>query len=86
MLVLTREIGQSVIIEDVRVTVIRFGSDFAELSFAKITGGEAKIVTMSRNESVDACYDVRITFVQGTRAKLRLGFEAPREVHIHRED
>ena len=86
MLVLSRELGESVVIEDVRLTVLRIDSAYAEVSLAKVAGGKPVVLTLPRHEYVQACYDVRIVFIQVNGPKVRLGFDAPREVHISRSE
>ncbi|MAG93929.1 MAG: hypothetical protein CMJ48_09295 [Planctomycetaceae bacterium] len=86
MLLLSREPGQSLIIEDVRLTVIRATSDDVELSLRKIIGGTPSLVTLQRGTPVDACYDVKITYVTLSDNRVRIGIDAPRELSIAREE
>ena len=50
MLVLSRELGDSVIIEDVRVTVVRIGPKYAEVSLVKLAGGKPVELILPRLE------------------------------------
>ncbi len=86
MLVHSREPGQSLLIEDVRLTVIRATPDDVDVSLRKVTGGPPRHVTLRRGTPVDACYDVRITYVTRSDTRVRLGIDAPRELSITREE
>lgn len=86
MLVLSREIGTSIVIEDVRVTLVRVGPEHCEVALEKLAGGRRRIATLPREESVAACYDTRLVFLGMRGAQARLGIDAPRDVHIARQD
>ena len=86
MLVLSREIGESVVIEDVALTVIRTSDEYVEVSLAKISGGRSTIVTLPQHEYVEIGYEVQIVFIATKDSKVRLGFEAPPETRICRQE
>ena len=86
MLVRSREIGESVVIEDVALTVIRTSDEYVEVSLAKISGGRSTIVTLPHQEYVEICYEVQIVFIATKDTKVRLGFEAPSETRICRHE
>jgi len=84
MLVLSRQVGETVVIEDVVVTVIRVAEGYVEASLAKMSGGKATIVTLPQNEYVDICYEARVVYLFAKGPKVRLGFELPRWTAIRR--
>lgn len=84
MLILSREVGESVIIEDVALTLVRFGAKSAEVSFVKLAGGKSVILQLPHHQARDVCYDVQVVFVGAKGTKVRLGFEAPPHVTITR--
>lgn len=86
MLVLSRKIGESVIIEDVALTLARVGDGYVEVSLAKTTGGKMTVLTLPHHERVAICYNVEVIFVEATGEKARFGFEYPPEVTITRQE
>ena len=86
MFVLSREVGQSVVIEDVAVTLVRIGEAYVEVSLVKMAGGKSLVVTLPYQQPKDICYNVQVVFVAVTGMKARLGFEAPPEVAITRRE
>ncbi|MEX1095822.1 MAG: carbon storage regulator [Planctomycetales bacterium] len=86
MLVLSREIGTSIVIEDVRVTLVRVGPEHCEVALEKLAGGTRRIATLPRDESVEVCYGARLVFIGASGTKARLAIDAPREVHVARHE
>ena len=86
MFVLSREIGESVIVEDVALTLVRIGEQYVEVSLVKMTGGKSTVLTLPRHQPVDICYDVQVVFVAAENSKARLGIEYPPEVSITRRE
>ena len=86
MLILSREIGEAVVINDVVVTVVRIDDDYLEISLVKATGGKSRVAVLPRQQSVDICYDAQVVFVGAKGTKARLGFEVPVEVTIQRRE
>lgn len=86
MLILSREIGQSVIIADVTLTLVSVGERYVEIRLAKISGGKSILFTLLPQQYVDICYNVQVVFVAAKGAKARLGFECPPEVAINRAE
>lgn len=86
MLILSREIGQAIVIDDVVVTVIRVGGRSAEVSLQKLTGGKRVVATLLRDEPVDACYNTRLLFIESRGPKVRLGIDAPDGIEIRRQE
>ena len=86
MFVLSREIGESVLIEDVDVRLIRMTPRYAEVSLAKLTGGAPVVVTLPLQKKVHICYDVQAVFVSTKGDMARLGFEYPADISIVRRE
>ena len=84
MLVLSRQVGESVIIEDVTLTLTRVGDGYVEVSLTKVSGGEKTVLTLPHDERVSICYDVEVIFVAAMGTKVRFGFEFPPKVTIIR--
>lgn len=84
MLVLSREIGQAIVIDDVVITVVRVTPEYAEITLQKVTGGKKVIATLPLNEYVDACYNTQIVFITSRGNKARFGVEAPADLPIYR--
>lgn len=86
MLVLSREIGESLVIEDVALTLVTVGGRYAEVSLVKLAGGKTIVVALPYGEYVDICYDARVVLIRAEGTKARLGFEAPEGVLIRRRE
>ena len=87
MLVLSREVGESVLIEDVLGTVVRASSDSIDMSFVKKNGGRNVLVTFRRNQVVEICYNVQAVLIRSDGKSARLGFEYPKnDVHVSRAE
>ncbi|HUG18843.1 MAG TPA: hypothetical protein VMM56_07675 [Planctomycetaceae bacterium] len=86
MLVLSREIGQSIVIEDVLLTLLRIDEEYVEFSLTKLTGGKPKIVTLPHREQIEICYEVQVALIQIKGSRARFGFEYPPEVEITRHE
>jgi sRNA-binding carbon storage regulator CsrA len=86
MLVLSRQIGESVIIDnEVVVTVAVLGREFVELSRSDSTGKTAGIVTVGKEPAILA-RDVLVYFIQSNGEKARLGFKGPPGCRIDRSE
>ena len=85
MFVLSREIGESVAVEDVDVTLVRIGEAYVEVSMAKSTG-RPLVITLPHDQAVDICYNVQMVFISKKGTKAYLGFEAPKEITITRRE
>ena len=85
MLVMSREVGESVVIEDVVMTLARVGDRYAEVSLRKVTGGKKSILTLPHNERKAICYNVEVVFIEVKGEKARFGFEHPTDVTITRQ-
>ncbi len=86
VLVLSREIGQAVLIEDVVVTLVAATAEYAEVSLQKLSGGKTVIATLPKQQCVDACYDTQLVYIEGKGKKVRLGIEAAADLFIQRKE
>ena len=85
MLVLSRRVHESIIVNEVIVvTVAAIPRAAVELSLATIEGGELSRLHLSKNESAIIGSGVRVTLVEATTEKVRLGIELPPGVSISR--
>ena len=85
MLVLSRKIGESVIVEDVRVMVVSI-EPTVEVVLQKVAGGEEVRAVLPHDQYVDACYDTQLIHIESRSEKVRLGIEAPEGIRVHREE
>ena len=86
MLVLMREAGSSVSIEDITFTIIALGDGVADVSLAKPKSERPKVITLIRGETVEICYGVTVVLIKVSDKSVRLGFECPREISIVRSE
>lgn len=86
MLVITCDVGQSLVIEDVQLTLIYANSRSIIFSLEKLAGGRQTKVSVQRHQIVDVCYNVKFQLlsVSGQTAKLLL--EPPENVQIETPD
>ena len=86
MLVITRTVGQSLTIEDVRLDLIYADARSIIFSMQKLSGGRETKVQLHRHQIVDVCYNVKFQLISVEGQTARLGLEAPEEVHIETDD
>lgn len=89
MLVLSREIGDSIRIEDVKLTLVRIDEQqppYVEIVLAKTLGGKRRVVTLPQDEWIEICYGVTIGLVATSKRKARLGLEYPTGVDLRRSE
>ncbi len=86
MLVVSRRVDESLLLEDVVVTVRDFGEDSAELELRKLTGGQSVQAQIRKHELLDACYDCQLTVVAVRGDRVRIGIAAPDEVAVARKE
>ena len=85
MLVLTREVGQSIIInESTIITVTINVPGFAELFQLDTISGQRRIVTLALGEQLWILTEVAVVLIRQPENKVRLGFEYPRHISIRR--
>jgi sRNA-binding carbon storage regulator CsrA len=84
MLILSRQLGESVVIDDLVVTVDSYADDHAILSLMKTNCEFLRKVTAPFHEPVEISDHVRAWMVRAERDRVRLGFDAPRDCSISR--
>jgi len=92
MLVLTRDVGQSVVIGDeLIVTVARIEPPLITLSVKTLSTRERRLVRMAKGERMSVPHihaEIELVDVRGVgdTAQARIGFEAPRDVSVMRAE
>jgi sRNA-binding carbon storage regulator CsrA len=87
MLVLSRNLGESIVIDnEVVVTVAVVGREFVELSISHSTGTVSDIVTVGNKEPMLVAHGVRARFIRSEGEKVRLGFDGPSGCRIDRSE
>lgn len=86
MLILTRDVGQSLLIEDVQLNLIYAEPRSIIFSMEKLTGGRETKVSMHRHQIVDVCYNVRFQLISVTGQTARLALEFPETVSVQTPD
>ncbi len=82
MLVLTRKLGESVIIgDDIIVTVLTIDKKQVKLSVNDSEG-----VTINLQESISIRDGITVKLVKTDKTQVKLGIEAPKDVTINREE
>ena len=82
MLVLTRDVGQSLLIEDVQLKLIYVDPSSMIFSMEKLTGGRETKVRLQRHQILNVCYDVKFQLISVEGSTARLGLEHPESVTI----
>ena len=99
MLIIGREVGQSVIIGDaIKVTVLQFGSKLKlaidapkKTQIVQLKKGAVKIGGLKKTErmigdTVQIENRIKITLIQTETGQLRFAIDAPKEIGIFREE
>lgn len=82
MLVLTRRLGESLIIgDDIKITVLNIGEDQTKLSVNDSEG-----MALDLQETTTIKDGITVTLVKIDKAQVKLGIEAPEDVTINREE
>ncbi len=82
MLILTRKLGESVVIgDDIKITVLSIGKNQIMLDV-----NDSGFVTINLQESITIRDDIRITAVKIDKTQVKLGIEAPKDVTVNREE
>jgi sRNA-binding carbon storage regulator CsrA len=85
MLVLSRRLGESVVVNDRLVLTVAFlADDYAELSLINIDGTFVGSFNVHRDEWIRLTDDVQVIVVQFEGEKLRLGIDGAPHDRIHR--
>ena len=85
MLVLSRTLGQSVVIDGSTVaTLAVIGHRFVALALEKLSGENLGYVTLTADGSAHVAHGVHGLAVQITPVRVRLGFEGPAGINVER--
>jgi carbon storage regulator CsrA len=85
MLVLSRRLGESLVVNDQLVlTIALLAEDYVELSLINATGSFLVSFTARADESVSLTDAIQVTVIQFEGEKVRLGVEGPRDSRIDR--
>ncbi len=84
MLILTRDVGQSLLIEDVRLSLNYADGNSIIFSMEKLSGGRETKVRAQRHQIVDLCYNVKLQLISVEGQTARLGIEHPSTVSVQR--
>ena len=83
MLVLTRKLGESIIIGDnINVTVLNISDDQIYLDVNIIS----ESLTIHLQETISITDDIKITVVKIDKGQVKLGIKAPEDVTVNREE
>jgi sRNA-binding carbon storage regulator CsrA len=88
MYVLSRGLGEAVVIEDRLITVTRIESDSIEITLDSKWPGGATSLVMRLNEMQLIAPGVRLVFLKhlASRSTVRLGIEVPADVRVARKE
>ncbi len=86
MLVLTRDVGESLLIDDVQLKLVYTDQSSIIFSMEKLTGGRETKVRVQRHQIVNVCYDVKFQLISVEGSTARLGLEHPESVTIQSID
>jgi sRNA-binding carbon storage regulator CsrA len=84
LLVLSRHVGESVVINELVITVDLIADDHSILSLMRTNCEFLGMVTAPFDEYVAITGNVRVVMIQSESGKVRLGFDLPREYNISR--
>lgn len=84
MLVLSRKLGESIVVNDLIITVDSFTDDHSILSLMRTNCEFLRKVTAPFNEYVEITDEVRAVMIRAERDKVRLGIESPPDSIISR--
>jgi sRNA-binding carbon storage regulator CsrA len=77
MLIVTRKLGESIVIGDMAVTVAVLAENSVELSLARTDGMPVATVTVGQARLTDLVRGVQAVVLAVDRDKVRLGLESP---------
>jgi sRNA-binding carbon storage regulator CsrA len=84
MLVLSRKLGESVVINDLIITVDSFTADHSVLSLMRTNCEFLQKVTAPFHKTVEITDHVRAVMIQAEPHRVRLGFHLPPDYSIAR--
>ena len=86
MLVLSRTVGTSVLIEDVTFTIVTIGNGVADASLRKRKGERPRVISLIQGETIEICYGVTVALIKISERSVRLGFEFPPGINFTRSE
>lgn len=86
MLVIARGKSESLLVDDVVVTVRSIAENSAELVFRKLAGGRSEVKQLRKGEVPDACYESQFSLVVTREDRVRIGVTAPDGVVVVRKE
>ncbi|MEW4488865.1 hypothetical protein AB1L42_12335 [Thalassoglobus sp. JC818] len=86
MLVLTCDVGQSLLIEDVQLVLIYADARSIIFSMRKLSGGRETKVSLQRHQIVNVCYNVSFQLMSVSGQSANLVLEHPEEVSIQKNE
>ncbi len=84
MLVLSRQLGESVVINDLIITLDSFTDDHSVLSLMRTNCEFLRKITAPSNEFVEITDDLRAVMIRSERDRVRIGFDLPPDCSISR--
>ncbi len=81
MLILTRKLGESVVIGDDIITVLTIHKNQIKLGI-----NDSEVITISLRKSVSIRDGIKVTVVKIDKSQVKLDIEAPEDVTIYREE
>jgi sRNA-binding carbon storage regulator CsrA len=85
MLVLSRRLGECIVIDDDLVVTVGFlGEDHVELSVTRLDGSFLRSVVAQQNESVTIVDGLEIVAVAIKEDRVRLGIQTPPDTRVER--
>jgi sRNA-binding carbon storage regulator CsrA len=85
MLVLSRKMGDCLVIGDEFVVTVAFlAEDYAELSLTRLDGSFVRCATVRCNEWFEVYNQIRVVVVQIGKENARIGIDAPSDNRVHR--
>jgi sRNA-binding carbon storage regulator CsrA len=85
MLILSRHVGDALIIGDVVVTLKKYDAKSAEMSLTHQDGEASEVLVLNRDQPAPGPHDTHLVYIERRQDKIRLGIEVPHNVPIHRK-
>ncbi|TWT58154.1 hypothetical protein KOR42_15250 [Thalassoglobus neptunius] len=86
MLVLSCDVGQSLLIEDVQLLLIYADPRSIIFSMQKLAGGRETKVSLQRHQIVNVCYNVSFQLMSVSGQSANLVLEHPEEVTVQKNE
>lgn len=84
MLIMTLDVDQSLLIEDVQLRLTSANARTIMFSMAKLTGGRETNVVLQRHQIAVVCYNVRFQMISVEGQTARLVLEPPEDVQVQK--